>query len=105
MGLAGLEEPRAGQGVLCVPEARWLRWSGEMLEIGDDSGTLHRVPVRPEELTWVGSSFARIRERPGDGRRLAVAARFVDGATVLIERRDSRTAVAASPKPRPPDAG
>lgn len=106
VSLAELEAVEAPGGrVLCVPEARWLRWSGDVLEVGDERGLLQRLPVCGEDLMLVGRAFGRIPGRAGDGRRLAVAARFAQGATILIERRGARTAVAASPKPRSEASG
>lgn len=91
----------SGRGVLCIPEAQWLRWRAGVLEIGDGGGPASTVAVRAEELMLVGRAFQALGGRLADGRRLAVAARFPDGATVLVERRGAQTAVAASPKPRP----
>jgi len=100
----GLAEPNTtpgrGRGVLCVPEAYWLRWSGDVLEIGGRGGLLRSLPVTAAELTLVGRVLGPLAQRPEDGRRLAVVARFAHGATILIERRGARTAVAASPPPR-----
>lgn len=94
-----------GRGVLCIPEARWLRWDGGVLEVGDREGPASSFAVRAEEITLVGRVFGALGERPGDGRRLAVAARFAEGATVLIERRGAQIAVAASPPVRPKAVG
>ncbi len=91
----------AGRGVLCIPEARWLRWDGAILQVGDAGGPATAVAMPAPRLMLVGQTFRALRGRPGDGRRLAVAARFADGATVLVERRGDDTAVAASPLPRP----
>ena len=91
--------------MLCVPDARWLRWSEGVLEVGDGRGGLQRLAVSGEDLMLVGRAFGRLPLRSGDGRRLAVAARFEAGATVLIERQGTRTAVAASPLPRSGRAG
>ncbi len=101
MSLAEREAVRVPGGrVLCVPEARWLRWIGGLLEVGDERGVLESLPVRAEDLMLVGRAFGRLTGHSGDGRRLAVAARFAEGAAILIERRGGRIAVAASPKPR-----
>ena len=94
-----------GRGVLCIPDARWLRWCDGVLEVGDGGGPASTVAVAAEHLTLVGHGFAALGEAPGDGRRLALAARFSDGATVLVERRGQEIAVAASPRPRPKTAG
>ncbi len=90
-----------GHGVLCIPEARWLRWAGGVLEVGDREGPGSAFTVRAEELTLVGRVLGALTERTADGPRLSVAARFAEGATVLIERRGGRIAVAASPRLRP----
>lgn len=106
VGLAEREmAPGSRRGVLCVAEARWLRWSDDILEVGDDTGVLHSLVVCEDELMLVGRAFGPIALGQGAGRRLLVAARFAGGATILIERRGARTAVAASPKPRPRAVG
>jgi hypothetical protein len=94
-----------GRGVLCIPDAQWLRWYAGVLEVGGAGGAAAALAVRAEELTLVGRAFAALVGAAGDGRRLAVAARFPDGATVLVERRGTAAAVAASPKPRPKAVG
>jgi len=94
-----------GQGVLCIPEARWLRWQGGLLEVGDGGGPASTVAVRAEQLMLVGHGLQALPTARGDGRRLLLAARFSEGATVLVERRGDETAVAASPRPRPKTAG
>ncbi len=101
-------EPLAGlraRGVLSIADAGWLRWGGGVLEVGGADGPASTLVVDAEHLTLVGSGFASLAHGPADGRRLWVAARFADGAAVRIERRGIRTAVAASPKPRPKAAG
>jgi hypothetical protein len=92
-----------GRGVLCIPEARWLRWDGRLLEVGDGGGPASTVVLRAPRLMLVGRAFGALRPRAADGRRLAVAARFPHGATVLVERRGEETAVAASLPPNPRD--
>ncbi len=103
--MAAEAELGQGRGVLCVPEARWLRWDGGVLQVSDREGPGGALTVRAEQLTLVGRVFGALGNRPGDGRRLSVAARFAQGATVLIERRGARIAVAASPRVRPKAAG
>lgn len=94
-------EPAVARGVLSVPEAGWLRWNGDVLEVGGADAGSRTLAVTADQLTLVGSTFARLPHRPSDGRRLWLAARFHEGAAVRIERRGIRTAVAASPRPRP----
>lgn len=95
--------PAAGRpaAVLCIPDARWLRWSGGTLAVGDRSGQVRTLPVSARELMLVGRTFAGLAPCVGGENRVAVAARFASGATVLIDRRAGRCAVAASPPPRP----
>jgi hypothetical protein len=105
-GALAVQAPLPGdRGVLCIPGARWLRWDGAVLEVGEGPGATGTLALRAEEVTLVGGALRALTLRPGDGRRLAVAARFPSGATVLVERRGGRIAVAASPEPRPKAAG
>ena len=90
--------PGVRRGVLCVPEAHWLRWADGWLQVGDREGRVHALEVSADALTLVGRTFSGLRLRAGE-RRLGVAARFAAGATVLIDRRGGRCAVAASPAP------
>lgn len=103
--MAGEPDTAVAHGVLSVPEAAWLRWDGDVLEVGGTEPGAHTLALAAQHLTLVGSTFARLPHRPGDGRRLWLAARFEDGAVVRIERRGARTAVAASPRPRPKAVG
>ena len=103
--MAAETELGQGHGVLCIPEARWLRWEDGILQVSDREGPGGALMMRAEQLTLVGRVFGALKNRPGDGRRLAVAARFAEGATVLVERRGARIAVAASPRVRPKAVG
>ena len=94
-------EPEPGPDVTRVVDARWVRWSRGLLEVGDAQGGVRSLAVPARTLTFVGTFFAPLAEVGAGGRRLAVAARFPEGATVWIERRGKRTAVAASPSPKP----
>jgi hypothetical protein len=85
--------------VVRVPQARWLRWVEGRLEVGDGAGRVYGVVVPAEALTLVGRAFEGL-SRP-QGQRVAVAARFPAGATVLVDFRGGRCAVAASPQPSP----
>jgi hypothetical protein len=98
--MVGESAPAVARGVLSVPEAVWLRWNGDVLEVGAAEPGANTLAVAAEHLTLVGSTFARLPHRAGDGRRLWLAARFPEGAVVRIERRGASTAVAASPRPR-----
>ncbi len=80
-------------------EARWVRWVDGVLEVGGEGGPASTVVMRAERLTLVGGTFAPLAHRSTDGRRLLVAARFPSGASLRVERRDDRTALAASPEP------
>ncbi len=96
----GVAEPEPGPDVTRIADARWVRWSRGLLEVGDAQGGVRSLVVPARTLTFVGTFFAPLAESGAVGRRLAVAARFSEGATVWIERRGKRTAVAASPSPK-----
>lgn len=100
VGLADRVTGATGR-VLHVPAARWLRFCAGVLEVGDAQGTVQTLLVPAEELTLVGPVLSRLAPEPADGALLCVAARFPEGAAVLIERRGERIAVAASPLPSP----
>ena len=102
--MAAEAEPAVARGVLSV-EAGWLRWNGDVLEVGGLDSGASTLALTADQLTLVGSTFARLPHRGSDGPRLWLTARFQDGAVVRIERRGTRTAVAASPRPRPKAVG
>jgi hypothetical protein len=69
-----------------------------VLGVGDAHGRVYEVPAAAEGLRFVGQPLGAL-ERLGRGRRLAVSVRFREDVTVLVERREGRCVVAASPRP------
>ncbi|MBE3591252.1 MAG: hypothetical protein IMW98_10650 [Firmicutes bacterium] len=94
--LRGSAPPRAASrtGRIRIEGVRLLRAAGGRLEIFTEEGRVLHWRVRAWDVVLVGAPAGN---PPRPARRLALAVRFPAGATVVLERRGRRVAVAVAP--------